>query len=94
MRMVLTYLRDDIKALCRKFSGSGYHPCGTAKMGPMEDPMAVVDSLGRCHTVPQLVVADASIMPSVPRANTNLSCLMIGEKIGEWIRTQPADYGL
>ncbi|MEM7098187.1 MAG: GMC family oxidoreductase N-terminal domain-containing protein [Pseudomonadota bacterium] len=85
---------DDIKSLCRKFSGSGYHPCGTAKMGPVEDPMAVVDAKGRCHTVSQLVVADASIMPSVPRANTNLSCLMIGEKIGEWIRTQPADYGL
>jgi choline dehydrogenase len=40
------------------------------------------------------VVADASIMPGVPRANTNLTCIMIGEKIGEWLRTRPATYGL
>jgi choline dehydrogenase len=39
-------------------------------------------------------VADASIMPCVPRANTNLSCIMIGERIGEWLRTHPARYGL
>ena len=84
----------DLQELCRKFSGSGYHPCGTAKMGPSEDPMAVVDAMGRCHGVEQLVVADASIMPSVPRANTNLTCFMIGEQIGEWVRTRPTAYGL
>jgi choline dehydrogenase len=46
------------------------------------------------HKVDNLVVADASIMPFVPRANTNLTAIMIGEKIGEWLRTQPATYGL
>lgn len=85
---------EDLEQLCRKFSGSGYHPCGTAKMGPAEDADAVVDAMGRCHGVEQLVVADASIMPSVPRANTNLTCFMIGERIGEWVRTRPSEYGL
>ncbi len=85
---------DDIATLCRKFAGSGYHPCGTAKMGPPADPMAVVNQYGQCHAMEQLVVADASIMPGVPRANTNLTCIMIGEKIGEWLRTRPATYGL
>ena len=85
---------DDFIGLARKFSGSGYHPCGTAKMGPEHDPMAVVDASGRCHGVEQLVVADASIMPAVPRANTNLTCLMIGEHLGEQIRTCPSDFGL
>ncbi len=33
-------------------------------------------------------------MPTVPRANTNLTSIMIGEMVGEWLRTQPADYGL
>ena len=33
-------------------------------------------------------------MPFVPRANTNLTSLMIGEMIGEWIRTEQANYGL
>ena len=85
---------DDIKGLIRRFAGSGYHPCGTVKMGPREDPLAVVDAAGRCHKVDGLVVADASIMPFVPRANTNLTCFMIGEHIGERIRTHSADYGL
>ena len=86
--------REDLRALCRKFAGSGYHPSGTVKMGPRSDAQAVVDSRGRCYGVEQLVVADASIMPFVPRANTNLSCFMIGEKVGEWIRTEPTSYGL
>jgi choline dehydrogenase len=84
----------ELAALCRRFSGSGYHPCGTAKMGPAGDPLAVVDQYGRCHSVDQLVVADASIMPFVPRANTNLTCIMIGEMVGEWLRTSPGKYGL
>lgn len=85
---------DDLQALARRASASGYHPCGTAKMGPSDDPMAVVDQYGRCHRVQQLVVADASIMATVPRANTNLTTIMIGEMVGEWLRTEPARYGL
>lgn len=83
-----------LETLCRRFSASGYHPCGTVKMGPENDPLAVVDQYGRCHGVDGLVIADASIMPSVPRANTNLTCIMIGEKVGEWLRTRPTAYGL
>ncbi len=86
--------RDDLTGLARQRSASGYHPCGTARMGPASDPSAVVDQYGRCHAVDQLVVADASIMPTVPRANINLSTIMIGEMVGEWIRTNGARYGL
>ena len=85
---------DDIAGLCKRFAGSGYHPCGTVKMGPATDPLAVVNQYGQCHCIEQLVVADASIMPGVPRANTNLTCIMIGEMVGEWLRTRPAMYGL
>jgi len=80
--------------LVRRFSASGYHPCGTVRMGPRDDPMAVVDQYGRCHAVERLVVADASIFPAVPRANTNLTAIMVGEKVGEWLRTRPTLYGL
>jgi len=83
-----------IAALCRRHAGSGYHPSGTVKMGPADDPLAVVDQYGRCHALDQLVVADASIMPAVPRANTNLTSIMIGEMVGEWLRTRAATYGL
>ena len=85
---------DTLAALCKRFSGSGYHPSGTVKMGPGSDASSVVDQYGCCHNVDQLVVADASIMPYVPSANTNLTCIMIGEMIGEWIRTKPGRYGL
>ena len=63
-------------------------------MGPADDASAVVDQYGRCHTVGQLAVADASIMPTGPRANINLSSIMIGEMLGEWLRTEPTRYGL
>ncbi len=85
---------EEATGLCRKLAGSGFHPCGTVKMGPVTDPLAVVDQYGCAHRFDHLVVADASIMPFVPRANINLTTIMIGEKIGEWIRTQPGRYGL
>ncbi|MEM7221173.1 MAG: GMC family oxidoreductase N-terminal domain-containing protein [Pseudomonadota bacterium] len=84
----------DIERLIHRFAGSGYHPSGTVKMGAEGDPMAVVDARCRAHQVPGLVVADASIMPTVPRANTNLTSIMIGERVGEWLRTDAAGYGL
>jgi choline dehydrogenase-like flavoprotein len=55
-------------------------------MGPADDPMAVIDERGFVHGVRGLRVADASIMPCVPSANTNVPTLMIGERIGEWAR--------
>ncbi|MGA1371432.1 MAG: GMC family oxidoreductase [Pseudomonadales bacterium] len=85
---------EALEQLCARHAGSGYHPCGTARMGPATDRQAVVDEWGRCHGVEGLAVADASIMPFVPRANTNLTCIMIGERVGEWLRTHPAWYGL
>ena len=86
--------RESARTIARRFAASGYHPCGTARMGPAGDPASVVDQFGCCHAVEGLVVADASIMPTVPRANTNLTAIMIGEMIGEWLRTRPAHYGL
>jgi choline dehydrogenase len=63
-----------------QITGSGYHPCGTVPMG------VSVDSRGNVRGVRGLVVADASIMPTIPSSNTNLPSLMIGERIAEWLR--------
>ncbi len=60
------------------------------RMVPAGDPGAVVDELGRVHGVRGLRVADASIMPAVPSANTNVPTIMIGERIGEWLRADLA----
>ncbi|MBJ94945.1 MAG: choline dehydrogenase [Rickettsiales bacterium] len=72
----------------RKVCDSGYHPCGTVPMGPDTDPGAAVDGRGRVRGVTGLVVADASIMPTIPSSNTNLPTLMIGERFGAWLRDQ------
>ena len=85
---------ESIASLLTRFSASGFHPCGTLKMGPKEDALSVVDQYGRAHALEGLVVADASIMPWVPRANTNLTSIMIGERVGEWVRTKASLYGL
>jgi choline dehydrogenase len=62
-----------------------YHPVGTCKMGPESDPTAVVDTRGKVHGVDNLYVADASLMPVVPRANTNIPALVVGERISAWL---------
>lgn len=62
-----------------------YHPVGTCKMGTATDPDAVVDSKGQVHGIQNLYVADASIMPSIPRANTNIPALVVAERIASWL---------
>ena len=69
-----------------QITGSGYHPCGTVPMGSDDDPRAATDGRGRVRGVEGLVVADASLMPTIPSSNTNLPSLMIGERFGEWLR--------
>ena len=63
-----------------------YHPVGTCKMGPSSDPQAVVDELGKVHGTDNIYVADASVIPTIPRANTNLPTLVIAERIVECLR--------
>jgi choline dehydrogenase len=62
-----------------------YHPVGTCKMGADSDPLAVVDARGKVHGIDNLYVADAAIMPVIPRANTNLPALMVAERIVAWL---------
>lgn len=61
------------------------HPCGTCAMGSTGDPMAVVDETFRVHGTHNLFVADASVMPRIPSANTNLPTLMLAEMAAERI---------
>ncbi len=58
-----------------------YHASCTCRMGRADDPFAVTDASARVYGIDGLRVADASIMPSVPCANTNLPTIMIGEKV-------------
>jgi choline dehydrogenase len=64
---------------------TGQHISGTCKMGPASDSMAVVDQFGKVHGIEGLRVADASIMPDCIRANTNVTTMMIGERVSDFI---------
>jgi len=79
-----------LEAWIRRNGATGAHPSCTAKMGPDDDAMAVCDERGFVHGVRNLRVADASLMPVVPRCNTNIPTIMIGERMGEWAREELA----
>ena len=69
-----------------KAVSTSHHISGTCKMGPASDPMAVVDQYGRVHGLEGLRVVDASIMPDCIRANTNVTAMVIGERVAEFIQ--------
>jgi 5-(hydroxymethyl)furfural/furfural oxidase len=63
------------------------HVSGTCRMGGSADPLTVCNSRGGVIGVDGLSVADASIMPTIPTANTHIPTLMIGEKIADRLMT-------
>jgi choline dehydrogenase len=73
----------DLAAFVRSNLTGYFHAVGTCRMGLDADPTAVTDGLGRVHGIENLVVADASIMPTIPRANTNWTVAAIAEKIAD-----------
>ncbi|MEO8778651.1 MAG: GMC family oxidoreductase N-terminal domain-containing protein [Rhodanobacter sp.] len=73
----------ELDAYIRANAGVTQHPVGTCRMG--HDADAVVDPQLRVHGIEGLRVADASIMPTVPGANTNAAAIMIGEKAADMI---------
>jgi choline dehydrogenase len=69
----------------RDHAESAYHPCGTARMGRRDDPLAVVDPECRVIGVDGLRVADSSIFPQVTNGNLNGPSIMTGEKAADHI---------
>ena len=77
---------DALDVFMRREVTTGQHISCTCKMGPSDDPMSVVDQYGKVHGLQNLRVVDASIMPDCVRANTNVTTMMIGEHIADFIR--------
>lgn len=75
----------ELERFVRERAHGTWHCCGTCKMGDASDPLAVTDAAGKVRGVEGLRIADASIMPSIPRANTNIPVIMIAEKLSDAI---------
>ena len=76
---------DALDRWLMKVVQTSHHISRTCKMGPVSDPMAVVDPLGRVHGIEGLRVDDASIMPDCVRANINATNMAIGERIADFM---------
>ena len=79
-------LADDaaLDAYLNKAVAGVWHPVGTCRMGT--DPLAVTTPQGRVRGVQGLRVCDASVMPSIPCANTNITTIMIAERMADLIK--------
>ncbi len=77
---------DALDLWIRQTVGTARHVSGTCKMGPDSDRMAVVDQYCRVKGVRGLWVADASVMPRIPRSGAaHATVVMIGERVADWI---------
>ena len=81
---------EDLARLAGDIATTIFHPVGTARMGRMDDPLAVVDPElrvrdGRGGVVRGLRVVDASAMPTITSGNTNSPTLMMAEKAAQWL---------
>ena len=76
---------DELDDFIRQHVESAYHPCGTARMGRADDPMAVVDPETRVIGVEGLRLADSSIFPRITNGNLNAPSIMVGEKASDHI---------
>lgn len=80
---------EQIDAWVKDNVESAYHPCGTCKMGPESDAMAVVDIQCRVIGLDGLRVVDASVFPTVTNGNINAPTIMVAERASDMILERP-----
>jgi len=85
-------LADDaaLDAYLHKAVAGVWHPVGSCRMGRDGDPLAVTTPQGRVRGLASLRVCDASVMPSIPCANTNIPTIMVAERMADLIKGQSA----
>jgi 5-(hydroxymethyl)furfural/furfural oxidase len=79
---------DTLDAYLQRSVAGVWHPVGSCRMGADGDPLAVTTPQGRVRGVEALRVCDASVMPSIPCANTNISTIMVAEHMADLIKQE------
>lgn len=77
---------DELLDYIHQCHNTVYHPAATARMGAVNDPMAVLDPELRVKGVSRLRVVDASAMPKLPAVNPNITVMTMAEKCADLIR--------
>lgn len=85
-----TFAKDALIAHIYAHPDNYWHPVGTCRLGTADDVLAVVDERARVHGIDGLRIADASIMPRVPRATTAMPSIVMGEKVAEMLIQEAA----
>jgi choline dehydrogenase len=80
--------RDALAAWARTAVSTFHHPVGTCAMGPDPALGAVCDAHGSVYGIDGLTIADASIMPTIPTATTNVPTMMVAEHVTRWLRSR------
>ena len=76
---------DELDDFLRANVESAFHPCGTARLGRRDDPLAVADPQARVIGVDGLRIADSSLFPRITNGNLNAPSIMVGEKIADHV---------
>lgn len=76
----------DVEHYARRSHHTVYHPAGTCRMGADDDPLAVVTPDLRVRGLDGVLVADASVFPTMPAVNPMITVLMVGERAADLVR--------
>ncbi len=76
---------DALRAHCKRFVKTNYHPAGTARMGADGDTMAVLDARMRVRGIDGLRICDMSAVPNINAGNTNAPAMMLGDRCADLI---------
>lgn len=79
--------RTELESYISQTVGGAWHPSGTCRMGASDDRLAVTDGMGKLRGLEGLYICDASLMPTIPCANTNLPTIMMAEKISDGLKS-------
>ena len=77
---------DQLKSYMRANIGTYCHASGTAPIGPDGDLNSVLDQKCRVRGTENLYLVDASVFPTIPSAVPNLTVMMLGERIADWLK--------